>query len=267
MVTPGVPKSKNSYLIFRYDDYHSYSNPEPENAILQIFSKNKAKCVFGVIPFVCKSNWQNREPQETCALTEEKIEFLRNAISHNSIEVALHGFSHQNLYKEKSILRLIFGRKKHSRLSEFYKQSYDDQLKKIVEGKNYLESLLKNDITTFIPPWDEYDKNTLKALERSGFRVISAEGRSAFSARSPLHFLHANSTLRNLRSILDNGPERFFKNRLLTVVESHAFDFKEVGDKKGRAVVSYEEFDKIITCINKETNVRIIDFKTTADIF
>lgn len=252
-------RNNESYLVFRYDDFHSYSRIEPEDAILRIFSKNRVKCVFGVIPFVCKSNWRSSEFQNVWPLTREKITFLKDASLNHSFEIALHGFSHQNMYKKRLCDRFQFARRVDIEFSEFYGQSYRVQLEKLMLGKEYLESLLNNHVTTFIPPWDTYDANTAKALEQLGFRVLSAGQKPEISVASSVKLFHTNCTLRDLRSVLQIGAETFFKNRRFTIIESHAFDFKEIGDK--RAVSDYEELDKIITHIKQESNVKISDFR------
>jgi peptidoglycan/xylan/chitin deacetylase (PgdA/CDA1 family) len=38
------------------------------------------------------------------------------------------------------------------------------QLDRLIEGKRYLEGILGAPVTTFMPPWNRYDRNTLKAL-------------------------------------------------------------------------------------------------------
>ena len=50
--------------------------------------------------------------------------------------------------------------------SEFLGLNYEQQFTKIKSGKLFLEEKLGTNINTFIPPWNRYDLNTLKVLEK-----------------------------------------------------------------------------------------------------
>ena len=71
--------------------------------------------------------------------------------------MALHGLNHR--FEGKS--------------GEFSGVPFERQFAMISKGKHILDSLFSPTVT-FIPPWNSYDDNTLKALEELGLKCISS---------------------------------------------------------------------------------------------
>jgi len=145
-------------MIFRYDDYILMPS-QLNDSLVSIFKKYDIPLCIGIIPFDDDNVFINQ-------LNENQISDLRSRIQRNEIEVAMHGFNHNNNVKTS------FLKRKYS--SEFATLSYTDQYKKLEKGKRGLDSLLQINIQTFIPPFNTYDKYTLKALSDLGFGIISA---------------------------------------------------------------------------------------------
>ncbi len=119
-------EEKQIVVVFRYDDYSSRSNTDMEQGLIDAFRRHGFSCIFGVIPYVCAGDGHDRRPQNVIALTENKAKILRDGIKTGTVEVALHGYSHQNI----SLINVY---------TEFAGLTYDKQLEKIHAGKNYLE--------------------------------------------------------------------------------------------------------------------------------
>lgn len=140
----------NLKIVFRYDDFLLADN-HIDSTVLSIFRKFDIPLTVGVVPF-------DRDGRLRCTIDTFKLSKLRDDILLSKIEIALHGYRH---------LR-NFG------CGEFDGLPYEEQVRQISQGKRVLDSLLCCDVSTFIPPWNSYDSNTIRALENGGFKVISS---------------------------------------------------------------------------------------------
>ena len=141
-------QSKEITVVFRNDDYNSKSDFVSEQAVIEEFSKHDIPCTFGVIPFI-ESNFSS-----------EVVEILQKAINEGTVEVALHGYTHEFISERNR--------------SEFVDVPYDSQYVWIKRGKKLLEELWGISIEVFIPPNNSYDENTVFALENNNINTISA---------------------------------------------------------------------------------------------
>ena len=51
---------------------------------------------------------------------------------------------------------------------------FEEQLRKIEQGKRALEEWLETPVVSFIPPWNTYDEQTVRALDAVNIRALSA---------------------------------------------------------------------------------------------
>ncbi|MEI7828086.1 MAG: DUF2334 domain-containing protein, partial [Euryarchaeota archaeon] len=98
--------------------------------------------------------------------TETFVEYLRPLAQSGRFELAQHGYAHSDNSK-------MYGA---SVPSEFRGMPYDKQYKLIKEGRSLMQNAwgLQLTPTTFIPPYNTGDKNTLTALSNLGFKVYSS---------------------------------------------------------------------------------------------
>jgi peptidoglycan/xylan/chitin deacetylase (PgdA/CDA1 family) len=158
-------------LVFRYDDYAGDPPGARESDAFRmevwkaeegadsLFAKYGMKYAVAVIP-----NAADRYYGAGLATDPEKVELLRRGIREGRIEIAQHGYSHMD-----------YSAKNH-RTAEFRERTYDQQLRDIREGKDILTASLGIDrVPVFVPPFNAWDGNTIKALSASGFEVLSAD--------------------------------------------------------------------------------------------
>lgn len=145
-------------MVFRYDDFLLMPS-KLNDSILYIFQKNNIPLCVGIIPFDNSNSVIN-------SLNQDQINDLISRIKRKEIEVALHGYNHNNN------VQVSFFTKYAS--SEFAALGYENQMEKLKKGKEFLDNLLQIDTKVFIPPFNTYDKTTLKALENLHFEIISA---------------------------------------------------------------------------------------------
>jgi predicted deacetylase len=182
---------------------------------------------LGVIPCTSAENFILRKNYSF-------LPVLRSGIKNNSLEVALHGLTHQKmLHGEFSNLPLI------------------EQNRRISKGKLFLDSILQTNVVTFIPPFNAYDVNTLKALENNGIKAISSAlcvGQSV----SDQPMLFAPETMEDfgtLLSVLNKNKNR----KGVVVVMFHDYTFKN--DFK------LQDLDRILKSVNQLKYVKCYSFK------
>lgn len=136
-------------LIFRYDDFILRKDSLNEK-LVDLFIQNNVPLVLGVIP---------ADDDEQLILAKDYVYLLvlKNAEKKGKVEIAMHGLNHNKLAN-----------------GEFGGVDYKEQYRRINKGKHYLDSVFAQQTTTFIPPWNAYDSNTLKVLQKLNFNTISS---------------------------------------------------------------------------------------------
>ena len=204
-------------ILFRYDDFSSISSTEAERAIIDAFTSNGFSCIFGVVPFAIQSIDQD-VAEECLPLPEEKITIINRAIKDGVVETALHGYHHRKL------LSAVDGKP-----TEFAGLPCTEQFEKIREGKAALEQWTGGNIRIFIPPFNTYDANTVKALESTGFACLSAGMFDYRPNSSSLSFLPHTCNLLQLKGAVENLRDKGVNSAIIMVL-FHQYDFVERND-------------------------------------
>lgn len=235
------------HIVFRYDDYSVGSNHEFTTKLLDLFRKYDASITFGVTPF-SEPNNQYHDPlirqDQIIPLTDENEELLRKGLAEERIEIALHGYSHQNNNGEKA--------------TEFSGLDYNSQLERLTKGKSFLEQVVNSSVSIFIPPWNDYDLNTLLALDELGFSIISARGRGVRSDQAGLAYLPFSCTLENLEQGMTKARETD-KEDILLVVLLHEYEFTDFSHPD--AFISFKDFSKMMKWLSRQKEVEIINLE------
>ena len=246
----GTPPKKQITVVFRFDDYSSLSQTEFEVKLINTFRKYNAVCTFGVIPYVCEGNIHDTLPQDVVPLILKKAAILKNAVKEEILEVALHGYSHQTIRKKEDL-----------DYTEFSGLDFNSQVKKITMGRNYLEEMLDIKISTFIPPWNTYDSNTIRAIEKLGFKCFSANESFEAMKSSPLKYVPVTCDLFELRHTVELA-RRVPDSHPVIVVLLHEYDFLE-NNKDGESL-SYKEFLDLMAWTTSQQDIRIRTIEQTS---
>lgn len=232
-------------IFFRYDDYSSLSHPDADRGVIEVFRKHGLSCTFAVVPAITSLYpWVEGADQHEIPLNAEKMNDLRAAVASGTVDLALHGWRH---------LANEFTR--HPDPSEFRGLSLDEQVEILKRGRDFLADGVGMAPTLFVPPWNSYDTNTVKALELCGFRGISASRYSPRVDRSTrLKFAPMTTELGGLRAAVQAARESGEDGPVVGVM-MHPYDFKESGDK--RAVISLPEFEAEILWLKGQADVRV----------
>lgn len=234
-------EEKRINVIFRFDDFCALSSTDIELRIIDAFRKNKASITFGVIPYICTGDVNDPSPRDVVPLTLMKGKILKNAVRDSIIDVALHGYSHQRIPVEDT--------------TEFSGLAYKQQRERLAKGKKLLEGMIDAPVTIFVPPWNSYDSNTLRALEALGLSTLSADLRGEVTINSRLNFLPATCGLTQLRHAVEIS-RNFSDPNLFIVVLFHEYDFKEVNEKYGN--VTYQELCGLLEWLISQEDVRLL---------
>ena len=241
-VLPGKTANSKIKIVFRFDDY-MMTQHIVFDSILDIFKKNNIPLTLGVVPY-------DKEEQLFNKLNLDQLNDLKDRIKKNEIEIALHGFCHTN---NELTGRSLF---RKEILSEFLNLEYNDQVKKIKKGKEALDSIFNTNTKVFIPPYNSYDDNTINALGRLGFEVISAsmDGNSGPDIIS--YIPYTISELTELPGLLRMDPDDAYS--IIVVIHPYSF----IGGIKTDLTtpVYFSKLDTLLNWINGQDNISAVSF-------
>lgn len=257
VVTAQAGDQVNLRVLLRYDDVSTNSNTNFEKALFSMLETSNRQVLIGVIPFAGKSVEENMSlnssPNDT--LGQEKTDLLRELSNKGVIEIAMHGYNHRR-YEGKTDI---------SGLPE--EKQYD----LLVQGKKFLERVVDKRIDFFIPSWNKYDLSTVSALERAGFKVLSASVSSVVNRESNLSLLPGTTYPADLRDKIERALRRDVSDGLV-VVTMHAYDFRESGYElpefrkqfRDAKQITIEELRQDLEWIKKNPQVSLATFNEVA---
>jgi len=224
-----IRQEERIIMVIRYDDYSSRTRLGMDLKFIEALRRHHIRCTFGVIPFISAGDAHDTSSQETIPLHQVKIEALKSVVESGLAEVALHGCSHQNVLPGghpwwSDFLGVGY--------SEFFGLDYRSQREKIEKGLSFLKERLETEITTFIPPWNSFDKTTLRVLEDLGFNCFSGGIRGHAPENSGLYFLPATCSILQVRETVERIRRKKIK-RALIVVMLHEAEFIAPGSTLG----------------------------------
>jgi hypothetical protein len=139
--------------------------------------------------------------------------------------------------------------------SEFIGVDEAAQRKKISLGREILERDLGVRAETFVPPWNGYDRTTLRVLGSLGFTTFSAARRGPVDLASPLHFLPRTCDLQDVKSAVSAARDAVADNPLVVVLFHH-YDFLESDPQAG--VLQLADLDKTLEWVSVQRDVRVL---------
>jgi hypothetical protein len=216
---------------------------------MEAFRKHGIPITFGVIPFKVSGDPEDPSPRDLIPLDSVKGNILRAGYEDGILDISMHGYSHQTNSPDY--------------LSEFANLDYDGQVEKLTEGKKYLENITGARVTTFLPPWNTYDLNTLSALEETGFTILSANKKGLAVKGSNLQYLPISCELPELQDAV-KAARNSSDDQPLVVALLHDYDFLDINNVIG--VLTYREFFDLIDWVSAQDDVRIISIGQAGEI-
>jgi hypothetical protein len=222
-------------LALRFDDPSATSDRALEEGILAAARDAEFPLTLAVIPFKQLSG-------ELIPFTATRADHLIQAHRDGVIEVAQHGFCHEQQNEGKSPP------------SEFSSIAFDKQLQKIREGRANLTTLFGENVAGFVPPWNTFDASTTRALVQCGFRYLSAGEEIEPNCESELAYLPRTCQMTDLGRTLETlAPFASFEPVVVAVM--HHYDFAESGNP--RAATDLDQFSELLQRLRQDSRLRI----------
>lgn len=222
-------RAQQIHVVFRFDDYSANSSTDLELRVIDVFRKNQASVTFAVIPF-----------DGGVPLDQGKADILKASKQDGVVDIALHGHTHGP--------NDVGG-------PEFSGLDYGTQVKKIAEGKRFLEDVLDAPVTTFVPPHNVYDLNTVRALQELGFSTLSAGGASRATNDTAFNYVPRTCLLDGVRGAVRTA-RRSSETRPVIVVGFHHYDFKETNHPW--STVTFQELSDLLSWLKSQPDVRMM---------
>lgn len=245
-------------IIFRYDDYSKYTSMEVADSLIKAARDVGSGVLVGVIPFPYGEYPESYAPGSELQpfLSQEKIALLKKHLAAGTIEIAVHGFGHRNNVPE-------------GRNSEFSGLPENKQILLLQTAKEALETATGVKIRAFVPPFNQYDATTLKALEKTGYQILSAGMGSYSDTDSRLDFLPGTTYINRLREVVSSALAQKHSDATV-VVTLHPYDIIESGDefpkfRKGPGQVSLKSIIDDLNQVSKIDNVQLSTIGTLVE--
>ena len=151
-------------ITFRMDDITPEMDWSRFQQFKKLFERYRNKPLLGIVP-------ENRDPKLMVSGPNSDFWEEMRRLQEAGWSVAQHGYQHRYETQDGGLLGI-------KARSEFASLPYEIQYEKIQKGKERLrEHGIESDI--WMAPGHSYDRNTLRALCNSGFRIVS-DGFSLF---------------------------------------------------------------------------------------
>jgi hypothetical protein len=174
-----VQASTVKHVIFRDDDIAPFSSSlDTLKAVDQVHIDKNVPVTLGVIPHPNPTLFASGN--ELLA-DQQTLIYLRSLSMYSLFEIAQHGYTHFDNTQSTvgaSSPRMFGAAPYEERLvgaaySEFRGRSYAQQYNAIKQGRDDITQAFGATPTTFIPPWNSGDTNTLKVCTTLGFTLYS----------------------------------------------------------------------------------------------
>ena len=120
--------------------------------------------------------------------------------------------------------------------------------------------MLHTKITTFIPPFNSYDTNTLRALEKLDFQCLSANLSGEIATTTTLRILPATCTLTQIRQVIHYAREIIDYHPMICVL-FHQDEFvgieNTIEKEKIAPKISLQEFGDLLSWITSQNDLRV----------
>lgn len=144
---------QTKYVIFRDDDVAPKAKFAELQAVNNVHNDKNVPVTLGIVPY------NNASASQKLTADPQFFNYMRVLASNPLFEFAQHGYTHKDMSTAST--------------SEFFGRPYGEQYNAIKKGRDDIIRAFGAMPTTFIPPFDKGDNNTLKAAKALGFTKYS----------------------------------------------------------------------------------------------
>jgi predicted deacetylase len=218
-------------IAIRFDDPSAISDHALERALLDSMATYTVRATFAVIPCA-----------EQRSLLATDVPHLVDAQQRGTLEIAQHGFSHDNATSANALP------------SEFAGIDAASQSAKITQGRTVLEQAFGVSIKGFVPPFNTFDRHTAAVLADQGFDYLSAGSEHGIIESKRLAPLPRTCQITEIKVALDEARRRPF-GKLAIIAVMHHYDFREFG--QADAPLNLPDFADLLRWLQKQSDVRL----------
>jgi len=223
-------------VALRLDDPSETSDHALEKAIIEVLARQGMRATFAVIPFkVVAGNLVPFSPERASHLVEAEREGI--------VEIAMHGFSHTDRR-----------RRPDGPPSEFWGVSEMEQVNMLQRGLAHMRTLFAEKQYGFVPPWNSFDKGTLRALAHLGFGYVSAGWEVECDRDTRMAILPRTCHLPDARQAVEEA-RRYRHLSPMVIVVMHHDDFAESGAEN--PISSLEELEQLLAWFGAQSGVDV----------
>jgi peptidoglycan/xylan/chitin deacetylase (PgdA/CDA1 family) len=226
-------------VALRFDDPSATSQHELEMAIFERLRVHGLPATVATIPV---RHYEDRY----VSLNEDNAAHLINAQRNGVIEIAQHGYSHEEC-----------GKTADETPSEFAGLAKYEQARLIGAGRDLLTRLFGCRITGFVPPWNTCDGTTTSVVRELGFRYLSA-GRKA---PSEMKLNRLPRTCQMVDIVVAVEEARYYAwLHPIVIAVMHHYDFRESGTS--HAPTDLNGFSERLAWLVSQPDVRVVTLDT-----
>ncbi len=242
-------------IVLRYDDYSRSSNADVEQALFDVARDIGGGVLVGVIPFP-GSPYPAIGSQELplgVDLDDKKLDLLKGYASQGNIEIEIHGYSHRSNAGDGPN-------------SEFSGLPENTQTFLLSTAKDSLEAAVGCEIASFVPPFNQYDNHTLKALESSGYKLLSASIGGPTLRNGKLSYLPGGAYPQRLKDVVLSALSKNHTDAII-ISTLHPYDFVESGTemadfRRASPQISIQKLIEDLRQINQLKDVRFVSVRS-----
>jgi predicted deacetylase len=222
-------------VALRFDDPSATSDHALEAAIFEKLECHGVPITVAAIPYRQRNG-------DYVALSADHAGHLRQAQRAGLVEIALHGYSHEER-----------GGGAHTAPSEFSGVPALEQRRLIEAGRAVLQGAFGCDITGFVPPFNTCDAMTVGALRDLGFAYLSA----SFDAPrdSKLAWLPRSCQMVDIQAAVVAARRDAWLGPVVIGVMHH-YDFHESGSPEAR--IDLEGFAERLAWIVAQPDIAVL---------
>jgi len=199
---------------------------------VEMFLRNRVRCTFAVIPFVCDCESLLKAGEvRLYSLLETKAALLKPLLKEGLAEIALHGYCHLTLAPVRG----------YQEFSD--RMPVETQRRLIQKGRRHLEKLFGLKVRLYVPPWNRLAASTAGVLKEENLLLANDIPEIPDARIMALSQLPSATEIAQTEQALRMARRRGGKeNTVGTMI--HDYDFVE--SHLGTSTLDLEGFEKLL---------------------
>lgn len=191
-------------VVFRLDDLRLKEDSISMRA-LQLFNHKEVPLTVAIVP--CDN-------MEKAIIPTAEDSLYLTELQNSNVEIALHGLTHQHINAS----------------GEFGSLNVEEATRRILKGKEILQTYIKKDVRTFVPPFNALNYSTLEAMSRADINILSADIFNKYYHNAISYYPETLGHMMEQKGIWNAAKDAIFNTKqddAICVVMFHAYDLSD----------------------------------------